>query len=319
MKKRSDRLDDEPRLDKKGEPVTTFPWAGDVLVFKLLNRYRNLPIDFIVAHTGLSYGYLRDRLDLLSRKPNKYLNRNTDQHNRPHAGSRFLIYELDRKGIEFLKTGSMYSKEPCLGDKHLFSHSLLVSVPIVSLELAHPGEMIWWPEIAKRIENPKRFIPVRIAYRFKEHNETLDFDYYNDSNGAFGIRYGDGTARFFSLEAERTTDTKRDTLKTSSFLKKLLAMMYIEEHKLYVKQWGLPNLIHLVVCPSQHMVDERKDLILELTGGKGLTYIGFAVVPDLANPREVAKPDARLFTEGWQRAGHPDLFLNSPTAKKAAA
>jgi hypothetical protein len=107
--KRNDRFDDEPRLDKEGQPITTFPWAGDVVVMRLLNRYRNLPINFIVEHTGLSYGYLRNRLDLLSRKPNNYLNRNPEQHNRPKAASRFLVYELDRKGIKFLKDGGLCS------------------------------------------------------------------------------------------------------------------------------------------------------------------------------------------------------------------
>jgi hypothetical protein len=37
------------------------------------------------------------------------------------------------------------------------------------------------------------------------------------------------------------------------------------------------------------------------------------------DPFKSAKPMPELFTQGWQRAGHPDLFLNSPTAKKAAA
>jgi hypothetical protein len=206
--------------------------TSDVVVFRLLNRYRNLPINFIVEHTGLSYGYLRDRLDLLSRQPNNYLNRNPEQHNRPKAASRYLVYELDRKGIKFLKDGSMYSEEPRLGDEHLFAHSLLVSLPIISLEMAAP-QMIWWPEIAARLKDPKRFIPVRIAHQFDQHRETLDYDYYNDSNGAFGIRLPDGP-RFYSLEAERTTDVKRYPLKSTSFLKKLLAMMYIMDHKLYL-------------------------------------------------------------------------------------
>jgi hypothetical protein len=178
-------------------------------------------------------------------------------------------------------------------------------------------QMIWWPEIASRLKDPKRFIPVRISYKYEQHLETLDFDYCNDSNGAFGIRYPDGP-RFFSLEAERTTDVKRYPLKSTSFLKKLLAMKYIMDNKLYASQWGLPNLIHLVVCPSQHMVDERKALILELTNGKGLAYVAFAVMPDLTDPKNVVKPMPELYTDGWQRAGHPDLVLNSPTAKAAA-
>jgi hypothetical protein len=317
MKKRNSRYDDEPRLDSLGKPVSTFPWAGDVVIFRLLNRYRRLPIDFIVAHTGMSYFYLRSRLDLLARKPNSYLFRHPNQHNRPKAASRYLIYENSEKAIKFLRDGALYSHEPCIGDEKLYAHSLLSILPIANIELG-ASSMIWWPEIASRLDKPERSIPVTISYQYKTGKETHSFDYYADSNGPFGIRYADGTARFCSLEAELTTDTKASNLKKTSFLKKILAIMYITERKLYSSAWGIPNLIHLVVCPSQDMVNSRKALILELTNGKGLTNVAFKVVPALTDPHHVPKPNPEFINEGWQRAGHPDLYLNSPTAKAAA-
>jgi hypothetical protein len=51
---------------------------------------------------------------------------------------------------------------------------------------------------------------------------------------------------------------------------------------------------------------------------KGCPYIAFAIIPVLEDPFKSAKPMRELYTAGWQRAGHPDLFLNSPTAKAAA-
>ena len=72
MKKRNSRWDDEPRLDKSGQPIVVYPCATDIVIFRLLNRYRYLPINFIEEHTGLSYSYLKTRLDLLARKPNKF-------------------------------------------------------------------------------------------------------------------------------------------------------------------------------------------------------------------------------------------------------
>jgi hypothetical protein len=317
MRKRNSRWDDEPRLDKSGQPIVVYPCASDIVLFRILNRYRYLPLDFIMALTGLSYSYVKTRLDLLARKPKKFLDRPGKQKSsQPNANYRYLIYEVSDRGETVLKDALLYSKDPRLGDKKFFAHALMVTEPIASLEIGNPGPMIWWPEIASRLQAPHRYLPVHIEHQFEKHRETADFEYFNDSNGPFGIRYLDGTARFLSLEAEHTTDVEVNNLKKTSFLKKLLAIRYIMDNKLYAKHWGLPNLIHLVVCQSQARVDTRKELILKLTNGKGLPYIAFAVFPALEDLTP-AKPMPELFTQGWQRAGHPDLFLNSPTAKAA--
>jgi hypothetical protein len=318
MKKRNSRWDDEPRLDAKGQPIVVYPCASDIVIFRLLHRYRYLPIDFIQAHTGLSYSYLKTRLDLLARKPNKFLNRPEKQRAQPNANYRFLIYELAFRGETVLKDHLLYSKEPRLGDEHMFAHSLMASETIVSLEIAHTGKMIWWPEIAGRLKDAHRSIPVHIEHQFDNGRKVADFEYFNDSNGPFGILYPDGTARFLSLEAEHTNQVDCSNLTKTSFLKKYLAIRYIMEHKLHTKHWGIPNLITLVVTSSQARIDTMKDLIMRETKGKGCAYIAFALIPVLEDPFKAAKPMPELFTAGWQRAGHPDLFLNSPTAKAAA-
>jgi hypothetical protein len=138
-------------------------------------------------------------------------------------------------------------------------------------------------------------------------------------NGPFGIRYEDGTARFLSLEAEHTNQVDCNNLTKTSFLKKYLAIRYIMDNKLHTKHWGPPNLITLVVTSSQARIDTMKALIMRETKDKGCPYIAFAIIPVLEDPFTAAKPMPELFTQGWQRAGLPDLFLNSPTAKKAAA
>jgi len=324
MKKRNSRWDDEPRLDKSGQPIVVYPCATDIVIFRLLNRYRYLPLDFIQAHTGLSYSYVKTRLDLLARKPNKFLNRPEKQRAQPNANYRFLIYELAFKGETVLKDAMLYSKEPRLGDEHMFAHSLMVSETISSLEMGNTGKMIWWPEIAGRIvanqqQVAHRSIPVHIEHQFDNGKKTADFDYYNDSNGPFGIKYPDGTARFLSLEAEHTNQVDCSNLTKTSFLKKFLAIKYIMDHKLHTKHWGIPNLITLVVTSSQARIDTMKELIMRETKGKGAAYVAFAIIPVLEDPFKAAKPMPELFTQGWQRAGYPDLFLNSPTASKAAA
>jgi hypothetical protein len=195
----------------------------------------------------------------------------------------------------------------------------MVSETIVSLDIA-ADIMIWWPEIAGRLKEPHRSIPVHIEHHFASSGKKVaDFDYYNDSNGPFGVRYDDGTARFLSLEAEHTNQVDCNNLTKTSFLKKYLAIRYIMENDLHKKHWGLPNLITLVVTSSQARIDTMKTLIMRETKDKGCPYIAFAIIPVLEDPFTAAKPMPELFTQGWQRAGQPDLFLSSPTAKKAAA
>jgi hypothetical protein len=320
--KYNSRFDDEPRLDADGEPMVTTPTDGDLPIFQLLNRYRYLPINYIAAYTGRSKRYLNARLDLLSRKPNKYLNRPEQFRDQPKELSRFLDYELDENGEKFLKSKGLYSYEPRFGDKILYAHSRMICEGIVNLEMGarlNGLDVIWFPEIAARLKEAHHFIPVKIAYQFPKHAETLDFEYYNDSNGPFGVRYRDDTARFFSLEAERTTDAYAGTLKKTSFLKKFLAVRYIMDNKLYAEAWGLPNLIHLVLCPEQAMIDARKEIILRETNGKGSPYFAFAIAPTITDADAKLVPDPTLFNRPWQRAGYPDLLLSQPTAKKATA
>jgi hypothetical protein len=109
-----------------------------------------------------------------------------------------------------------------------------MSETVVSLDI-EAKDMIWWPEIASRLSDPHRFIPVHIEHQFDKVKKTADFDYYNDSNGPFGIHYSDGAARFLSLEAEHTNQVDCSNLTKTSFLKKYLAIRYIMEHKLHTK------------------------------------------------------------------------------------
>ncbi len=78
--------------------------------------------------------------------------------------------------------------------------------------------MIWWPEIAASVSTkPERSIPVRVEHLIATRQaRQRHFDYYNDSNGPFGIRYADKTARFFSLEAEHTNQVDCTNLRKSN-------------------------------------------------------------------------------------------------------
>lgn len=306
--KRKSRFDRSP-VTKDGKPAIVYPNKSDLKLFQLLNRYRYLPTDFLLALTGTSYDYLGRRLEELYSEPNCFVDRPRAQLRQPFPLSRYLIHELDVKGERALKDAALWSDEPAFGDKNLFAHSLMVTETIASLEIGG-ASMIWFPEISSRLTNPERFIPVNITHG----KNTAKFDYYNDSNGPFGIRYPDGTARFFSLEAEHANQVDCPNLKKTSFLKKFLAIRDLMERQAYKTAWGIPNLIHLVVTSSQARIDTMKALILRETDNKGCAYIAFYKIPVLES-MEAAKPLPEMFTGGWQRAGLPDFFLNQPKAR----
>ena len=83
----------------------------------------------------------------------------------------------------------------------------------------------------------------------------------------------------------------------------------------YKRAWGIPNLVTLVVTSSQARIDTMKKLILRETNGKGVRYIAFYKIPVIEG-LEPSKPMPEMLHTGWQRAGHPDLFLNEPVEKR---
>ena len=325
---RLSRYDTKPILNKDGKPLELEPTRFDVdNIFKHFRHYRRLRPDTIAALNGTNIVATRRRLKELTRQPNNYLCISDDFYRQPFPNSRYQIYELADRGIAFMKEEGLYNPDQ-FGDDKLYDHSMLINDTLSSLQIgieAAGDKMVWWedvkssprfPEATAKSEKPTT-LPVIISHVFDKGAETHTYDYTNDSHGAFGVQLNSGY-RFFSLEAENKSELERPTLTRPSFLKKFLSMQEIERKKLYSVQWGLPNLIHLVVCTDQHAIDRRKALILKLTSGKGASYIAFARVPSIQTIIKDDRPRPRpeLYSNGWQRAGHDDLFLNAPIGRR---
>lgn len=329
MDTRISRYSDEPFKDKDGEPIAVEPSARDLAhIFPYFSRYRRLRPDTVAALSGVTTDRTQRRMKLLARQPNKYLVVSEGHYRQPFPNSRREIFELSERGISFMKDEGLYN-EAQFGDEKIFDHSMLICDTISALEIGakHAGyEMVWWeqiagsrnfPESTKKLSAP-RSLPVSISYDFGRGDERIDYHYWNDSHGPFGVKLGEDRYRFFSLEAENKSYVDRGTLEKPSFLKKFLSMREIERKKLYAHYWGLPNLLHLVVCTSQSSVDARKALIMRETNGRGCSFVLFSVVPSI---QSIAKADAprprpELFTQGWQRAGYPPVTLDAPLEGK---
>jgi len=83
---RNSRWTRDPVVGRDGAAMVVRPTERDIEIFKLLVRYRYLPSNYIHAFIGGSEKALSHRLNLLSRKPNLFLTRPTQQ--RPPARRR---------------------------------------------------------------------------------------------------------------------------------------------------------------------------------------------------------------------------------------
>jgi hypothetical protein len=72
---RNSRWSREPKLDKAGKAIVTRLSEHDIVILKLLARYRYLPSDYLAALTGRSLSAVQARLEILYRKPYAYINR----------------------------------------------------------------------------------------------------------------------------------------------------------------------------------------------------------------------------------------------------
>lgn len=313
-RERLSRFNDSPALDARGNPIAIQLTARDLTIFSLLARYRYLRSNVLHALVGGNYAALKHRLKLLCRKPNAYLHKPPSQFNYFNAHCRHLIHELTERAEKELRRRGVAVPSDRLGDERLFAHSMMINDTLASLELGgRPGRIVWWDEIARHPQFPsdaprKLRVKIRKLYPTSGNVHHAEFDYTNDSHGVFAID-DSGPYQFFSLEAEHSNRVDCGNLHQVSFLKKFLAISHIMEHELYKRHWGLPNLRHLVVAPSQARIDTMKKLILRETENKGASYVLFREIPVMDDLDPQFRPMPELYTGLWQRAGYPEITL----------
>jgi hypothetical protein len=307
--KRLNRWSNDPVLNAAGKPRTAQIVPTDLQTLLLFNRYGFLNTSFISAFRKSNEQALQSRLNLLYRKPNSYLDRPLAARQSPNENYKDQQYAIAEKGVTVARRSGLWRDDvQPFGNARHFPHSVMINETIASLELYAPSML--WREAIPRASNR---LTVSINYVSPNGvHSTKTHDYENDSHGPFGVRLEDGRVRFLSLEAEHESVADRETLEQSSFVRKFLSIRHIAQKKLYESEWGIPHLLSLVVCPTQHEIDQRKEIIMRETANKGCSYILFQVVPSLARETRSNKPMRHLYDGPWQRAGHSDFRLNQP-------
>jgi hypothetical protein len=297
----------------------------DLKILKLLQRYRYLPADYIHAFVGGQYNRFQERLGLLYREPNCFLERPGQQRQYFNANYRPLIYELDQRGEQALREFGFSDHTKAVAwlkrgrEGHItFAHSLMICQALASIELGVRADtslrFIPWKEIHARMPEKVRTskfshcLPTNISHSIDGKVHRSDKALMPDA--VFGIEKEGVGNRYFALECDRDHEPLvRSNLEQTSYLRKILQYQDVIKHGTYKKHWGLPNFLVLNLTTNDFHKDKIIDLVSELTGGKGATYLLFKSMPSLGDFAPPPAPDGHLLTQPWQRAGHADFLL----------
>lgn len=162
--KRISRFGNEPVLNGDGKPVQAVMTERQTQLLGFLERHRYATFDDIHAYLKGDPTALRYSIRVLKAKPNCYI-KVCDQHADERNLRRKLAYELDKRGIEFLReSGKLIPDRRYVRN---FTHAALASHATASIEAgittAPHARLITWSEIlssqsmpsaTKRMEHP---------------------------------------------------------------------------------------------------------------------------------------------------------------------
>jgi len=300
-----------------GEPAVAHLTERDIEIFKLLARYRYLPADDIHAFVGGELKPVVRRLNLLSRKPNLYVNRPLQQRQNADANYRRLIYELDERGSRTLRERGL----PFLPKSYHrnFAHELMVCRIMASIELGVRADasmrLITWQEIlasentphATRTSATAASIPVRFAIDEETHTANVTAD-----ARPFGIeRTIDGKRAYFffpGIEADRATEpVETSDFERTSIHRKFAAYRAIAAQSLHTSHFGFPNLFVPLITTTTVRMHSMMRMLEKITDGRGSKMFLFKTFPDLTSSEKPPAPGGHMLTEPWQRVGFDSL------------
>lgn len=297
----------------------------DIIWFEKLNQHGSLPSSYLHAFTS----HLPDcsnetraikRLGDLFHEDNTphggaYLDRAWQQFETMHARYQDAVSELTPCAEAALREQGRYHtihNEPGMynGPEREWKHRLMTACITASIELAslrdtsyryiHQDELFAEaPASTRALTNPLH-IP---------HQQT-----FFAPDQLFAIEYAGYGRRLVAVEAEKT----RKTLETSNFKRKSYIRSFMQWREFIGSgrcrdYFGITGgMVVLYVFPDDALMKSAMDLLLEMTEGKGNTFILFKAMPELGRYFRVPKPKLDLLTAPWARAGRPQFSINLP-------
>lgn len=315
--------------------------ARDIEILKILKRYRFLRSTTIwqllpEELRGRSFKRFQDRLTDLFHETytpygGAYLDWPTQQRQSFDARYSPSIYglspigeaALDEPGIELDNVTDLGCSDKRSSDKD-FAHMLMICDTLASIEIGTRRtaniRFIPWFEILRKAPPARRqlggplTLPVRISHRFVSNRQFHQEKFNLMPDGLFGLEYqqasGEKLYRFFALEAERRNRVHTNSLKGSSYLKKILAYQYVLENRIFESHLGLPNLLILTVTPNAARIQTMKEALTDVYGPGGCANFLFQAIPVHGETCRSYNGFPDLFSEPWERARHGPFYID---------
>jgi hypothetical protein len=291
--------------------------AHDLAIFEVLARYRYLPADYIHALVGGSFKYLTHRLGVLSREPNLFLIRPAQQRVNAAANHRYLIYELDQRGVRALQEHGLSLQRP--RPPASFAHELMCCQIMASIELGARQSgvrLITWRDIlnSRNLPEATRCLakPFHIPIRF----EGADAHAVADAQ-PFGIERSIGGQRSYyfcpGVEADCGTEPiDASDFARSSIYRKFALYLAIEAQGIHRAHFGFPNFYLPFITTNAARLASMMAALERITEGRGSKVFLFKTFPAYTSFEKPPLPSGDMVTEDWQRVGNPPFnFLTS--------
>ena len=299
-------------MNGAGKPVQAVMTERQTQLLAFLERNRYATFEDIHAYLSGDPTALRYTIRVLKAKPNCYI-KVCDQHAEERNLRRRLAYELDRRGIEYLReSGKLIPDRRYVRN---FTHAALASHATGSIEAgisaAPNARLISWAEIlssqsmpaaTKRMGHPAG---MRVTY---EIDGILREKAVRADSPPFGIVLDLADRkkfRFFpGVEADMGTEPiTASNFERTSIFGKFKAYLAVEAAETYRTHFGFPVFFVPFVTTSGARMRSMMDELHRITGGRGSKMLIFKVASRDSSP-------GYLFGEPWERVGHDPIFLS---------
>jgi len=310
--KRISRFGSDPVLNGDGKPVQAVMTERQTQLLGFLERHRYATFVDIHAYLKGDPTALRYSIRVLKAKPNCYI-KVCDQHAEERNLRRKLAYELDKRGIEYLReSGKLIPDRRYVRN---FTHAALASHATASIEAgissAPHARLITWAEIlssqnmpaaTKRMEHPAG-MPIAYEIDGVVREKTVRAD-----SAPFGIVLTFDERKKFRFFPGIEADTGTEPIAVSNFertsiFSKFKAYLAIEANETYRTHFGFPIFFVPFVTTSAARMRSMMDELHRITGGLGSKMLIFKVASPESAP-------GYLFGEPWERVGYDPIILS---------
>jgi hypothetical protein len=306
--RRNSRWDRKSVVDG-ARPAIAYLTERDIDIFKSLARHQYLSSDYIHAFVRGDYKSLIHRLNVLSRKPNLYIDRPPQQREHAAANYRKLVYELDDRGAQVLREYDIpFSRKR---DHRNFAHELMVCQIAASIELgtiANPRiKLIRWPTIlaSDKLPDATRRLANPLSIPVGDHRKIPDGEPI-----VIVRQFAPTTYIFLVQEADCGTEPIDATDNDRSSIRRMFDdYLTIIQQATFQTHFGANTFMVAIVTTNETRMNSMMALLERMRPDQSARRFLFKHIPVFTSCEPSAPATGHMLTEPWKRVGYPDFCL----------